>query len=118
MTTANVTVTLVDASLDPVEGARVTAKLFFPESLIDFIAPESSEVTGTTDAAGQAVLAVWPNALNTTVQTYYKFRAWHPTTKAKILDVCAYVPNTASNLEDLAYQCRGTTSGRTGAAES
>jgi len=118
MTTVNVTVTLQDASLDAVVGARVSAKLFFPESLTDFIAPESSEVTGTTDALGQVVLAVWPNALNTTVTTYYKFRAWHPTTKKQILNVCAFVPNSNCNLEDISEDCRGTTSGSTGAAES
>lgn len=115
MTTQNVTVTLVDASLDAVVGARVQAKLFFPESLTDFIAPETSEVEGTTDAAGQAVLAVWPNALNTTVATYYKFRAWHPTTKAKILDVCAYV-SADSNLEDISYDCRNASNATTGSA--
>lgn len=104
--TANITVTLTDTSGDPLVGARVNAKLFVPDRMDDFIVPENSNVTGTTDAAGQCVLALWPNSANTDISTYYRFRAWHPVTKAKVLDVCGYVDGDAS-LSEVTFDCKG-----------
>lgn len=99
--TANITVTLTDTSGDPLVGARVNAKLFVQDRLDDFTVPENSNVTGTTDESGKAVLALWPNSANTDINTYYRFRAWHPVTRAKVLDINAVVSIDA-NLEDLA----------------
>lgn len=115
--TVNITATITDTTGDAVVGARVNAKLFVPDVLSDFVVPEDSNVTGTTDANGQAVLALWPNSSNTDINTYYRVRAWDPATKAKIMDVCAYV-DTAANLEDIAYNCRTASDDAGGTSES
>jgi len=103
--TSNITVTLTDTSGDPLVGARVNAKLLVPDRLDDFTVPENSNVTGTTDESGKAVLALWPNSANTDISTYYRFRAWHPVTKAKVMDVCGYVDVDAA-LEAVSYDCK------------
>ena len=108
--TANITVTLTDTSGDPLVGARVNAKLFVPDRMDDFIVPENSNVTVLMDENGQAVLALWPNSDNTDISTYYRFRAWHPTTKAKVLDVCGYVDVDAA-LEHISYDCKRASGG-------
>ena len=66
--TVNVTVQVDDSGGSPVQGATVTARLNRTEVYSGYVVPEF--VTGTTDATGQCILALWPNALGSTESSY------------------------------------------------
>lgn len=59
--TVNVTARVYDQSGKPVHKAVVTMRLTTVERYSGYIVPR--EVRAETDAAGKAVLAVWPNEL-------------------------------------------------------
>lgn len=105
MTTV-VTVTVYDHESTEVESAKVEAKLFQRDPLTDMFAGSASVTTATTDANGEADLTLWSNSSNTDIDSYYRFRAWHPTTKKKVLDVCAYLVGGNAYLEDRSFDCR------------
>ena len=70
LTTVNVTATIQTATGDPVAGAVVTARL--DRTDVDptdgLVTP--SDISGTTDAFGVAVLALWPNTLGSAGSRY------------------------------------------------
>jgi hypothetical protein len=59
--TCAVTCTFTDQAGDPIAGAEAVARLSRPEVYEGFVVPLKH--IGTTDAAGQVVFDLWPNAL-------------------------------------------------------
>jgi hypothetical protein len=89
--TVNVTVTVYEQDGSPVEGCTVQAELVGVDRYNNqFVGPIQQQQA--TDANGQAVLALFPNALGER-NTFYRFKATHPTTNKKYIDVTAVVPN-------------------------
>jgi len=72
--TYNVTATVTDQAGNPIQGATVTARLTASDvdPVDGIVTPET--YTYTTDAAGQVVMALWPNARGSN-NTKYAFRA-------------------------------------------
>lgn len=66
--TVNVTARVYDQSGKPIHKAVVTMRLTTVERYSGYIVPR--EVRAETDAAGKAVLAVWPNELGTESSEY------------------------------------------------
>ena len=100
MTTVKVTVTLLEQDSSPIVGAMIKAKLQHTDIDGGYIAGGAPQ-TFTSDANGQAVMPLWPNALGAT-ESRYHVTAHHPTTGRKILDVLATIPNNDCNLADVA----------------
>lgn len=69
-TTVPVTLTAADQNGNAVAGARIKATLDATEVYQGFVVPETVETFA--DAAGRAVLQLWPNAL----RYYVLYRAW------------------------------------------
>lgn len=80
-----------DEAGQPVEGARISATLNRHEVYDGYVVP--TLVEGMTDAAGEAVLALWPNQLGAT-ESLYVVRIALPS--GQKLSVNAVVPNVAS----------------------
>lgn len=99
MTTVNVTVTLLEQDSTPIEGALIKAKLQHTDIDGGYVA--GTLQTFTSDVSGQAVMPLWPNALGST-ESRYHVTAYHPTTRRKIVDVMATIPNNDCNLSDVA----------------
>ena len=91
LTTCNVLCTVHDDAGIPVQGATVSAKLNQFEVYNGYVVP--SLVEGTTDANGQAMLALWPNQLGST-ESMYVVKISAP--NGKRLTVNAVVPNVSS----------------------
>ena len=66
--TVSVTARVYDQSGKPIHKAVVTMRLTTVERYSGYIVPR--EVRAETDAAGKAVLAVWPNELGTESSEY------------------------------------------------
>lgn len=86
--TCNVVCTIFSAAGRPVPNAVITAKLDRVETYLGFVIPQTVMVT--TDALGQAVLALWPNELGTT-GSFYTIRIKPPVGGSTT--VTAVVPN-------------------------
>lgn len=82
----------------PIKGATITARLNRFEVFQGYVVPDLE--TSTTDDAGAAVLALWPNALGATSSSY-DVRILAPNGKA--LRLMATVPNVAeAHLHEIA----------------
>ena len=104
------------ASMMPVPTVQVTVNAFDQDGSAMVAATVKAELIGTdvynnqiigkliveqaTDAAGQAVLALFPNEIGTK-RTYYRFTVTNADGK-KIIDTTAIVPNVACNLAAIA----------------
>lgn len=66
--TCAVTCTIYDQAGNPEVGAIVTAKLSSYSTYNGYVVPEI--VSGVTDASGECVLDLWPNALGGESSTY------------------------------------------------
>ncbi|MBI9113172.1 hypothetical protein [Maridesulfovibrio ferrireducens] len=95
--TVNVTIQVNDSLGNPVEGARVSAKLSTTEKYNGFVAPQVAN--GISDATGVTVLALFPNELGSE-NSEYAFKILLPTGKSIKLD--AVVPNMDCNLFEIA----------------
>lgn len=101
--TCAVRVRLYDTQAVTLAGATVTAKLDRYEVHDGFVVPDT--VTGTTDAFGECVLNLWPNALGSQASIYkikiqpadgkaYTTYAMVPDQPSIDLDLIATVPDT------------------------
>ncbi len=100
-TTVPVTLTAADQNGNAVAGARIKATLDATEVYQGFVVPETVETFA--DAAGRAVLQLWPNALGV-AGSRYRVQAWNPDTGKRFLDAIALVPNNACNLHEILVQ--------------
>jgi hypothetical protein len=99
--TKNVTVTVLDPTTNaPVVAAAVTARLTAADVYQGQLVARDT-VSGVTDAAGQCVLALFPNVLGQK-GTAYAFKVVHPTTGRTLLRTVAVVPNNDALLTDIA----------------
>jgi len=89
--TVDVTVLVSDQAGSPVSGAEVSCKLVWDDldPSAGYVSPE--EQTATTDANGEAVIAVWPNELGATSSTY-RF-SWENPDTGRVTTVYAAIPN-------------------------
>jgi hypothetical protein len=97
--TVNVTVNAFDQDGSAMVGANVKAELIGTDVYNNQIVGKLI-VEQATDAAGEAVLALFPNELGTK-RTYYRFTVTNADGK-KIIDTTAIVPNAACNLAAIA----------------
>lgn len=96
ITTINLTVNVYEQDGTVLPGASVVAKLTGPDWYDgNYVSP--LEVTDVTDANGQAVLALFPNALGGR-GTFYKITCDHPTTGKSIINTRVQLPNADVNL--------------------
>ena len=95
--TVNVTIQVNDSLGNPVEGARVLAKLTISEKYQGFVVPKLAETI--SDVSGISVLALFPNELGSE-GSEYQFKILLPTGKS--LKVTAVVPNVDCNLFEIA----------------
>ncbi len=93
--TVRVTATVFDQAGQPIEGATILMALDRSEVYQGFVVPASA--SGTTDATGQTVLLVFPNALGVN-GSQYKVTI---TTPEKTIRSTAVVPNSDSYLHDI-----------------
>lgn len=96
--TVNVTCTVNDSEGNPVEGARVSAKLSTAEKYHGFVAPLTTNAV--SDATGVAVLALFPNELGSE-SSEYAFKIMDPST-GKSIKFPAVIPNMDCNLFEIA----------------
>lgn len=96
MITYNVTITLNEQDGDKLAAASVSVKLDKPDidSADGFIVPESK--TFTTDANGQSVMALWPNARGSE-GSVYNVTVTHPTTGKVLFTATMSVPEADSD---------------------
>lgn len=95
--TVNVTVTVLDSQSAPVEGALVAATLNRAEIYQGIIVPTVTH--GETDANGQIILSLFPNALGTQ-NSQYDITIRRPNA-IQVTTVVAFVPNNNCDLEDI-----------------
>jgi hypothetical protein len=100
--TVSVTVSLSSLTGTALAGAYVQAKLITPDVLTDGVVPKVFAADGETDASGNLTLALYANTLTDAV-SYYRVRAWHPTTGKKVLDRAVCVPQWDCSLSDLEH---------------
>lgn len=100
MTTVNVTTHVEDSDGTPIEGATVVFRLkeAVISSGVGHILPTT--ITDTTNVSGNAVTAVWPNALGAT-SSHYEVTV-RGLNLRNITSVTATIPNTNCNLWDVA----------------
>lgn len=96
--TCNVLCTVYDDTGAPVQGATISARLNQFEVYQGYVVPQ--QVDGTTNASGQATLALWPTQLGST-SSMYVVKILTP--NGKRLTINAVVPNVATaNLHEIA----------------
>ncbi|WP_027179451.1 hypothetical protein [Maridesulfovibrio bastinii] len=96
--TVNVTCTINDSEGNPVEGARVSAKLSTAEKYNGFVVPLTTNAV--SDGTGIAVLALFPNELGSE-GSEYQFKIMNPST-GKSIKFPAVIPNLDCNLFEIA----------------
>ncbi|WP_051294905.1 phage head spike fiber domain-containing protein [Maridesulfovibrio bastinii] len=96
--TVNVTCTVNDSEGNPVEGARVSAKLSTAEKYNGFVVPLTTNAV--SDSTGVAVLALFPNQLGSE-GSEYAFKIMNPST-GKSIKFSAVIPNLDCNLFEIA----------------
>ena len=99
--TVNIICTAADQNGAPVAFARYTAKLDRTVVYQGFVVPEQVEVVA--NAAGVAVLALFPNSLGADASRY-SIKAINPDTGKKFLDTTLMVPNAPCNLHEILMQ--------------
>ncbi|MBI9113140.1 hypothetical protein [Maridesulfovibrio ferrireducens] len=95
--TVNVTIQVNDSLGNPVEGARVSAKLTTADKYLGFVVPQLAETISDVD--GASVLALFPNELGSE-GSEYDFKILLPTGKS--LKFPAVIPNMDCNLFEIA----------------
>lgn len=98
--TKTVTIDVLEPNGTALSGAAVTARITGYDVYLDQIIERYTAST-TTNGAGRATLALFPNTLGER-ETAYVFTIRHPTTGRKIYQTVARVPNEDVNLTDIA----------------
>lgn len=94
LSTVNVRCAVYDQNGNPAVGSNVSAKLSALEISDGYVLPE--RVSGVTNAQGEVILALWPNALGA-VASHYTFQISNPDT-GKTETIIAVIPNNDCEL--------------------